>query len=116
MGEVYRTIDTRLDRIVAIKTLPAHVADDPARRERFDREARAISTGGGVGPTWRPDGLEPVYSTTLSGGTVAAHAGGRFVALQSGEVKATQELLLTRNWLGEVKAKVKVPVKAGRRE
>ncbi len=44
MGEVYRATDTRLDRIVAIKVLPEHLADDPQRRERFEREARAVSS------------------------------------------------------------------------
>jgi hypothetical protein len=44
MGEVYRARDTRLDRIVAIKVLPASVAGDPDRRQRLDREARAISS------------------------------------------------------------------------
>ena len=43
MGEVYRAHDTRLDRMVAIKVLPAHVAMDPSVRERFDREARAVA-------------------------------------------------------------------------
>jgi len=43
MGEVYRARDTRLERIVAIKVLPASLADDPQFRERFDREARTIS-------------------------------------------------------------------------
>jgi serine/threonine protein kinase len=43
MGEVYRARDTRLDRTVAIKVLPSHVASDPAVRQRFEREARAIS-------------------------------------------------------------------------
>jgi serine/threonine protein kinase len=43
MGEVYRARDTRLGRTVAIKVLPAHVAADPDRRQRFQREARAIS-------------------------------------------------------------------------
>jgi eukaryotic-like serine/threonine-protein kinase len=44
MGEVYQARDTRLGRIVAIKVLPAGVAADPAVRERFDREARIISS------------------------------------------------------------------------
>ena len=44
MGEVYRATDTRLDRTVAIKVLPEHLADDPQRRERFEREAKAVSS------------------------------------------------------------------------
>lgn len=43
MGEVYRARDTRLDRIVAIKVLPAHLTSNDASRARFEREARAIS-------------------------------------------------------------------------
>ena len=44
MGEVYRAQDTRLDRIVAIKILPAHLADRAELRERFEREARTIAS------------------------------------------------------------------------
>ena len=40
MGEVYRARDTRLDRSVAVKILPAHLADRPDASERFEREAR----------------------------------------------------------------------------
>ena len=43
MGEVYKARDTRLDRTVAIKVLPPHVAADPALRHRFEREARAVA-------------------------------------------------------------------------
>ena len=43
MGEVYRARDTRLDRAVAIKVLPAHLAQRAELRERFEREARAVS-------------------------------------------------------------------------
>ena len=44
MGEVYRAKDTRLDRVVAVKVLPAALAQDPEKRQRFEREARSIST------------------------------------------------------------------------
>jgi serine/threonine protein kinase len=44
MGEVYRARDTRLDRTVAIKILPSHFADDATRRQRFEREAKVVSS------------------------------------------------------------------------
>jgi eukaryotic-like serine/threonine-protein kinase len=44
MGAVYRARDTRLDRTVAIKILPDHLAENPQANERFQREARAISS------------------------------------------------------------------------
>ncbi len=43
MGEVYRARDTRLDREVAIKLLPAEVSNDSDRLQRFEQEARATS-------------------------------------------------------------------------
>ena len=43
MGEVYRARDTRLDRTIAIKVLPAELSADPNRRTRFAREARAVA-------------------------------------------------------------------------
>ncbi len=44
MGEVYRARDSRIGRSVAIKVLPPNLADNPDLRQRFDREARAISS------------------------------------------------------------------------
>lgn len=44
MGEVFRARDTRLDRVVAIKVLAAGLVTDVTSRERFEREARVISS------------------------------------------------------------------------
>ena len=44
MGEVYRARDTRLDRTVAVKILPTHLSSNPEAKQRFEREARTISS------------------------------------------------------------------------
>src|SRR5438270_5555720 len=44
MGEVYRAHDTKLNRDVALKILPADVALDPDRRARFTREAQLLAS------------------------------------------------------------------------
>ena len=44
MGEVYKAKDTRLERTVAVKILPSNIAGSPEFRERFGREAKAISS------------------------------------------------------------------------
>ena len=44
MGEVYRARDTRLDRTVAVKILPAHLSENAEAKQRFEREARTISS------------------------------------------------------------------------
>jgi serine/threonine protein kinase len=43
MGEVYCAVDSRLNRLVAVKTLPSYMASDPQHVERFEQEARAIA-------------------------------------------------------------------------
>jgi len=76
MGEVYRARDTRLDRIVAIKVLPTHLADRPDLRERFEREARTIAslnhphicTLHDIG---RQDGIDYLVLEYLEGETLA---------------------------------------------
>jgi serine/threonine protein kinase len=59
-GEVYRATDTKLDRDVAIKTLPATLAQEPYRPARFDREAELLATPNhaNIGATYGPDELE----------------------------------------------------------
>ena len=77
MGEVYRARDTRLDRLVAIKVLPTHLADAPDLQERFEREARAVAalnhphicTLHDVG---RQDGTAFLVMEHLEGETLAA--------------------------------------------
>ena len=44
VGEVYKARDTRLDRIVAFRVLPAHLADRAESRDRFEREANTIAS------------------------------------------------------------------------
>ena len=64
MGEVYRARDTRLERTVAIKVLPSHLSSNADLKQRFEREARAISslsTTAGDYPAWRGDGKELFY-------------------------------------------------------
>ncbi len=43
MGEVYRAHDTRLERDVALKVLPANLSSDPTLRQRLEREAKTVS-------------------------------------------------------------------------
>ena len=43
MGEVYRARDTRLERDVAVKVLPANLSSDPTLQQRLEREAKAVS-------------------------------------------------------------------------
>jgi serine/threonine protein kinase len=77
MGEVYRARDTRLDRTVAVKILPQGLADTPEVRQRFEREARAVSslshphicTLYDVG---RQDGIDYLVMEYLEGETLAA--------------------------------------------
>jgi Tol biopolymer transport system component/predicted Ser/Thr protein kinase len=76
MGEVYRAQDTRLDRVVAIKVLPVHLADEPERRERFEREARTIASLNHphicvLHDIGRQDGIDFLVMEYLEGETLA---------------------------------------------
>jgi serine/threonine protein kinase len=77
MGEVYRARDTRLDRTVAIKILTQGVADTPEIRQRFEREARAVSSLSHphicvLYDVGNQDGIEYLVMEYLEGETLAA--------------------------------------------
>jgi serine/threonine protein kinase len=77
MGEVYKAKDTRLDRVVALKVLPAALAADPEFRERFEREAKSISALNhpnicALYDVGRQDGTEYLVMEYLEGETLAA--------------------------------------------
>jgi eukaryotic-like serine/threonine-protein kinase len=86
MGEVYRAVDTRLDRLVALKLLPAEVAGNPDRLRRFIREAKAasslnhpnIATIHEIGES---DGIHWIAMELVEGQTLATRLQGHPVAM-----------------------------------
>ena len=77
MGEVYKARDTRLDRTVAVKILPTHLSSDPEAKQRFDREARSISSLShpNICPLFdvgHQDGTDYLVMEFLEGETLAA--------------------------------------------
>ena len=81
MGEVYRARDTRLGRAVAVKVLPASVAEDEGRRRRFEEEARAAGALNhpnvlAVYDVGRENGVFYVVSELLEGQTLRDHLDG----------------------------------------
>src|SRR5580704_11094916 len=75
MGEVYRARDTRLDREVAIKVLPAALTTDPDRLRRFEQEARTIAALShpnilGIHDIGEHDGAPFLVSELLEGQTL----------------------------------------------
>src|SRR5713101_6036536 len=76
MGEVYKARDTRLDRIVAIKVLPTHLAGRAELRERFEREAKTIASLNHphictLYDTGQQDGIDFLVMEYLEGETLA---------------------------------------------
>jgi serine/threonine-protein kinase len=77
MGEVYRALDTRVARSVAIKVLPRDAADQPERRQRFEREAKAVARLNhphicALYDVGQQDGVEFIVMEYLDGETLAA--------------------------------------------
>ena len=77
MGEVYRAVDSRVARTVAIKVLPRDAADQADRRQRFEREARAVARLNhphicALYDVGRQDGVEFIVMEYLDGETLSA--------------------------------------------
>src|SRR5438552_3558493 len=76
MGEVYRARDTRLERTVAIKVLPPHLSSSEEVRQRFEREAKTISSLShphicALYDVGNQDGVEYLVMEYLEGETLA---------------------------------------------
>src|SRR5712692_12045333 len=76
MGEVYKAKDTRLDRTVAVKVLPQHLSESADVRQRFEREARTISSLShphicALYDVGNQDGVEYLVMECLEGETLA---------------------------------------------
>jgi eukaryotic-like serine/threonine-protein kinase len=95
MGEVYRARDTRLDRTVALKVLPSHLSSDPTLRQRFEREARAISQLSHphicvLHDIGREQGVDYIVMEHLEGETLAARLQRGALPLREALAVATQ--------------------------
>jgi eukaryotic-like serine/threonine-protein kinase len=88
MGEVYKAKDTRLERTVAIKVLPQHLSSSSEVRQRFEREAKTISSLShphicALYDVGNQDGVEYLVMEFLEGETLADRlAGGPLPAEQ----------------------------------
>ena len=76
MGEVYKARDTRLERTVAVKVLPAHLSESADVRQRFEREAKTISSLShphicALYDVGNQDGVEFLVMEYLEGDTLA---------------------------------------------
>jgi serine/threonine protein kinase len=90
MGEVYRAKDVRLNRIVAIKVLPSHLSENPQLKQRFEREAQAISSLShpnicAIYDVGHQNGIEYLVMEFLEGESLAAR-------LDKGAIPAEQVL------------------------
>jgi Serine/threonine protein kinase len=76
MGEVYRARDIRLDRTVAIKVLPKQLSNDPVSKQRFEREAKTISSLNhpnicALYDVGHQDGIDYLVMECVEGGSLA---------------------------------------------
>jgi serine/threonine protein kinase/Tol biopolymer transport system component len=89
MGEVWRAEDTRLGREVALKVLPADVAEDPERLARFEREAKVLASLNHPNIA-HLHGLETVSSESASASASASEDSGTGSGRGSGSIPGPQ--------------------------
>ena len=87
MGEVYRATDTKLNRDVAIKVLPAAFANDSDRMARFEREAQVLASLNhphiaAIYGLQESDGMRALVMELVEGPTLGEQIGGRAMALE----------------------------------
>jgi serine/threonine protein kinase len=90
MGEVYRARDPRLGREVAVKVLPAEVASDPKRLQRFERDARAVAA-------LNHPNILTVYDVARQGAADAAAAGRPYVVTELLQGETLREMVSRRS-------------------
>src|ERR687892_2888224 len=95
MGEVFVAEDTKLHRKVALKVLPADVAIDPERRQRFEREAQAIAA-------LNHPHIVTIHSVEESGGT-------HFLTMELVEGQTLAEIMPRHGLLLERILKIAIP-------
>src|SRR5262245_64133267 len=97
MGEVYRARDAKLDRDVAVKVLPASVANDADALARFEREAKAVAALShpnilAIHDFGRQDGVAYTVTELLEGETLRSRVDGAAVSLKQATEYALQIL------------------------
>jgi serine/threonine protein kinase len=97
MGEVYRARDTRLDRDVALKLLPAAVTRDPDRLARFEREAKVLASLNhpGIATIYgieENDGVRALALELVEGGTLAQRIGSGLSLSADEAIRLSQQI------------------------
>ena len=100
MGEVYKARDTRLNRAVAMKVLPAHVSNKPELKQRFEREAHVLASLSHphicpVFDVGQQDGIDYLVMEYLEGKTLANR-------LEHGPLEWGHRATMAARWQGTV--------------
>ena len=113
MGQVWRARDTKLDRDVALKVLPAAFAHDADRLARFTREAKTLAAVPvQTTPTFSAGTATTLFETRYFVGGVLARTfdvspdGQRFLMIKGAAAEQAPTMVVVLNWLEELEAKL----------